>query len=72
VPIFPYFFEPNAFTALYISIGMTVLALILFGLFKGKLEGATSLLYSSFETTMIGSLAAAAAFGIAKIVIVCM
>jgi len=69
VPIFPYFFEPNAYDALYISIGLTVLALAVFGLVKGKFEGASSVLYSAFETTLIGSLAAAAAFGIAKIVI---
>jgi len=35
------------------------------------MEGSSSLLYSAFETTLVGSMAAAAAFGIAKLVIVC-
>jgi len=69
IPIFPYFFEPDAFMALYISIALTVLALVIFGLVKGRMEGATNVFFSAFETTVVGAVAAAAAFGIAKIVI---
>jgi len=69
VPIFPYFFDPNAFTALYISIGVTVFALFMFGIFKSKFEGSNNILYGAIETTIIGSIAAAAAFGIAKLVV---
>jgi len=64
IPLGPYI-ALTARTALPASIGITLLALAVFGYVKGRFTGASPA-RSSFQTVLIGGLAAAAAFGIAK------
>ena len=61
VPLIPYFLIPKAVDALPYSAGSTMLALLFFGLLKGKAAG-TSPLGSAAQTVLVGGLAAAAAF----------
>jgi VIT1/CCC1 family predicted Fe2+/Mn2+ transporter len=51
--------------ALAISVGVTILALLLFGYVKGRFTGAGPL-RSAFQAALIGGLAAGAAFAIAR------
>ncbi|MFY9551290.1 MAG: VIT1/CCC1 transporter family protein [Thermoanaerobaculia bacterium] len=67
VPLGPYMATESAKTALYVSVGLTLLALIVFGFVKGRFTGARPW-KSALQTTLIGSLAAAAAFAIARAV----
>ncbi|KAH7441951.1 hypothetical protein KP509_03G063500 [Ceratopteris richardii] len=64
IPLTPYMLLHKARTALEVSIAVTLIALLLFGYFKGLLTGTKPFL-SAFQTTFIGALASAAAFGIA-------
>jgi VIT1/CCC1 family predicted Fe2+/Mn2+ transporter len=57
-------FTRNTTTALFVSIGTTLLALLVFGFIKGRFTG-TQPLRSALQTALIGSLAAGAAFMIA-------
>lgn len=66
IPLSPYFFSPSARAALGVSIAVTLLALVIFGYVKGRFTGARPV-RSALQTTVIGSLAAAAAFGLAKL-----
>ncbi len=52
-------------TALLVSVSLTVLALLIFGFIKGRFTG-TRPLRSALQTALIGSLAAGAAFLIAR------
>ena len=52
-------------TALLYSIGFTLLALFVFGYVKGRFTG-TRPFRSAVQTALIGGVAAAAAFGLAK------
>ena len=65
VPLAPYMLFPVASTALLYSVAATLIALFAFGYMKGTFTG-THPFQSAFRTTLIGGLAAAAAFGIAK------
>ena len=65
VPLCPYFVMESAHQALFASVVVTLIALFLFGLVKGKLTGAKPAL-SGLKTMLIGGLAAAAAFAIAR------
>lgn len=65
IPLSPYFFVHTTQTALLYSVGLTLVALLVFGTFKGRFTGATPIL-SGIQTLIIGGLAAAAAFLIAK------
>ncbi|MCO5558505.1 hypothetical protein L7F22_012090 [Adiantum nelumboides] len=64
IPLTPYMLIYRARVALKVSIGVTLVALCLFGFCKGLLTG-TRPLVSALQTTLIGALASAAAFGIA-------
>ena len=66
VPLTPYFLLGHAQTALLGSVGLTLLALAVFGFFKAKATGAPSM-RGSLQTVLIGGLAAAAAFSIARL-----
>lgn len=66
VPLSPYFFFKDVHTALYWSVALTLIALFLFGYLKSKVIGQPPL-KGSLQTVMIGALAAAAAFSIAKL-----
>jgi VIT1/CCC1 family predicted Fe2+/Mn2+ transporter len=65
VPLAPYMLVHTPATALLFSIGFTILALSVFGYVKGRFTG-TRPFRSAMQTAMIGGLAAAAAFGLAK------
>ncbi|MEO8167844.1 MAG: VIT1/CCC1 transporter family protein [bacterium] len=65
IPLLPYILLSSASIALMYSIGFTLVALALFGYIKGHFTG-TSQLRSAFQTVLIGGLAAAVAFAIAR------
>jgi VIT1/CCC1 family predicted Fe2+/Mn2+ transporter len=65
IPLAPYMLLAHANTALPISVGVTLIALLIFGFVKGRFTG-TAPLRSGGQTALIGGLAAAAAFAIAK------
>ena len=65
VPLAPYMLIHNAHTALIVSVVVTLIALIIFGLVKGRYTGARPL-RSALQTTITGGLAATAAFLIAR------
>jgi len=67
VPLWPYMMMANAREALLFSVGVTSAALALFGYVKGRFTGANAL-RSASETLIIGGLAAAAAFGLARLI----
>jgi vacuolar iron transporter family protein len=67
IPLSPYVFLPSAQTALLVSVVVTLTALFVFGALKGRFTG-TAPLRSGAQTLLIGGLAAAAAFGIAKLI----
>jgi vacuolar iron transporter family protein len=65
IPLAPYFAARQAHSALGFSIGVTLVALFLFGYVKGRFTGARPI-RSATQTTLIGGLAAGAAFALAK------
>ena len=65
VPLAPYFLIGAARQALFVSIILTLLALLGFGFVKGRFTGAKPL-GSALQSLIIGGLAAAAAFAIAR------
>jgi vacuolar iron transporter family protein len=67
IPLSPYFFLSPVTTALLFSVMATLLALLLFGYVKGRFTGASPL-RSALQTALIGGLAAAAAFLIARLI----
>lgn len=67
IPLSPYFFFTPATNALYISVVATLLALLVFGYVKGRFTG-TRPFRSALQTALIGGLAAAAAFLIARLI----
>ena len=66
IPLFPYMFLHSATDALMLSIGVTVIALFVFGYVKGRFTGARPF-RSGIQTVLIGGLAASAAFGLARL-----
>lgn len=67
IPLSPYLLLSQARTALLVSVGITLLALLIFGYVKGHFTGAKPLL-SALQTALIGGLAAGAAFLIARFI----
>ena len=65
VPLAPYIFTRTSSTALLVSVVLTLVALFIFGYIKGHFTG-TQPLRSALQTALIGSVAAGAAFGIAR------
>jgi VIT1/CCC1 family predicted Fe2+/Mn2+ transporter len=65
IPLAPYMFVKQAHTGLLISVGVTAVALAIFGYIKGRFTG-TRPARSAVHTALIGGLAAAAAFIIAR------
>ena len=65
IPLAAYLFFADAHQALKVSAAVTLVALAIFGAVKGRFTGVP-MWKSAFQTTLIGSLAAAAAFGIAR------
>ena len=65
IPLGPYMLIHSAHTALIVSVVVTLIALIIFGLVKGRYTGARPM-RSALQTTITGGLAATAAFLIAR------
>jgi VIT1/CCC1 family predicted Fe2+/Mn2+ transporter len=65
VPLSSYMIVTDLQIALQISVGVTLIALFLFGYFKGRLTGVDPV-KGGFRTVVIGGLASAAAFGLAR------
>ncbi|GAA5973741.1 hypothetical protein JCM11641_005111 [Rhodosporidiobolus odoratus] len=70
VPLLPYFFIPLAGDALWISVAITTVVLLIFGAFKtyftGAAIGISGYTYGSVSTLLVGGAAAAASFGIVR------
>jgi vacuolar iron transporter family protein len=66
VPLLPYIFISKPASALIVSAILTLLALLIFGYVKGRFTG-TAPWKNAFQTTMIGGIAAAVAFGLARL-----
>jgi VIT1/CCC1 family predicted Fe2+/Mn2+ transporter len=65
IPLAPYIVTTNSSVALLFSITVTLLALLVFGFIKGRFTG-TRPVRSALQTALIGSVAAGAAFLIAR------
>jgi len=65
IPLLPYMLLKSTSVALLLSAGMTLAALFVFGYFKGHFTGCPPL-RSALQTSLIGGLAATAAFAIAR------
>ena len=65
IPLFPYLLEHSAKAALSYSVGVTLVALFVFGFIKGRFTGVSPI-KSAAQTAVIGGTAAAAAFLIAR------
>ena len=67
IPLSPYIFIHNTIQALYYSCGITLIALFIFGYFKSKLTGQPPV-GGAIKVVIIGALAAAAAFMLARLI----
>lgn len=65
IPLAPYILFSSTTTALWSSVVVTLAALLVFGFIKGRFTG-TKPFRSAMQTMLIGGVAAAAAFGIAR------
>jgi VIT1/CCC1 family predicted Fe2+/Mn2+ transporter len=66
VPLSPYFFVHAPVDGLKISVAVTLICLFVFGFFKSKLTGVNPW-GGALRVTLIGAVAAGAAFGVAKL-----
>ena len=66
IPLSPYFFTESPFRALQFSAVITLACLFVFGWFKSRITGVNAL-WGALRVTLIGAMAAAAAFGVARI-----
>ena len=66
VPLSPYFFVDTPIMGLKISVIVTLLCLFVFGYFKSKITGINPWM-GAVRVMLIGAMAAAAAFGIARL-----
>ncbi|QDK82836.1 iron transporter [Spirosoma sp. KCTC 42546] len=66
VPLVPYFLVTQPHEALLYSAGVTLICLFIFGYFKSKVTGQPPV-SGAFKVMLIGALAAAAAFGVARL-----
>jgi VIT1/CCC1 family predicted Fe2+/Mn2+ transporter len=67
VPLAPYILMQQIIPALWVSVCVTLLALFVFGAIKGHYTGVRPL-RGAFQTILVGGLAAAAAFFIARLI----
>jgi len=67
IPLFPYMVWHQVKSALWVSAGITPVALFVFGFVKGRFTGVSPM-RSGAQTALIGGLAAAAAFAIARLI----
>jgi VIT1/CCC1 family predicted Fe2+/Mn2+ transporter len=68
IPLSAYFFTHSAQTGLIYSTVITLFCLVIFGLIKSKLTGQP-LFKGAMRVALVGAAAAAAAFGIAKLIV---
>ena len=66
IPLLPYFFISTPASALKLSVIVTLIALLIFGYVKGKFTG-TKPWKSAMQTAIVGGLAAAVAFVLARL-----
>lgn len=66
IPLSPYIFMEAVHAALPVSVGLTLVALLLFGAAKGAFTGVKPL-RAALQTMFIGAAAAAVAYGAAKL-----
>lgn len=66
IPLSPYFFISNSSEALKYSVLATLVCLFIFGYFKSRMTGIHPMM-GAIRVTLIGALAAGAAFGVAKL-----
>jgi vacuolar iron transporter family protein len=67
IPLGPYMLISNPHNALLVSVAVTLVALLVFGFIKGRFTTAKPV-RSALETALVGSLAAGAAYLIAKVI----
>jgi VIT1/CCC1 family predicted Fe2+/Mn2+ transporter len=67
IPLAPYIVFRHIATALWVSVGVTLLALFAFGSIKGYFTGVKAV-RAGLQTVLVGGLAAAAAFFIARLI----
>lgn len=67
IPLLPYFFVLNTMQGLKISAIITLICLFIFGYFKSKMTGVPPAT-GALKVMLIGALAAAAAFSIARLI----
>jgi VIT1/CCC1 family predicted Fe2+/Mn2+ transporter len=67
IPLAPYITMREVIPALWVSVGVTLLALFIFGSIKGHYTGVKPL-RGGMQTVLVGGLAAAAAFFIARLI----
>ena len=67
VPLAPYMLIKELYTALSVSVAVTLVALFVFGFVKGRMTGISPW-RGGLQTVVIGGLASAAAFGIARLI----
>ena len=66
IPLSPYFFIADSTEALKFSVIATLICLFIFGYFKSRITGVNAF-WGAIRVTLIGAVAAAAAFGVAKL-----
>ena len=66
IPLSPYFFISDSVEALEVSVVATLICLFIFGFFKSKMTGINPW-KGALQVMLIGAMAAAAAFGVAKL-----
>lgn len=66
IPLLPYLFISHPSSALKVSVIVTLMALLIFGYIKGRFTG-TRPVKSAIQTVVVGGLAAAVAFGLARL-----
>lgn len=67
VPLSPYMFIHTAYSALFVSVIATLIALYIFGYIKGRFTGSKPF-KSAWQTTLVGGVAARIAFLVAKLI----
>ena len=67
IPLAPYMILHSVLTGLWFSVGITLVALLIFGCVKGRFTGINPL-RGGLQTVLTGGLAAAAAFALAKLI----
>ena len=67
IPLVPYMLAPSVNLGLIFSVIFTLIALLIFGYVKGRFTGAPAM-RSASQTALIGGLAAAVAFGLARLI----